>query len=246
MPRIRTIQPDFSRSPSMTRVSREARFLFVLLWTVVDDCGRCHADPDDLAKVLYPQDFDVPRQIHLWLDELEGEGCIERYDHDGIDYLRIVHWRKHQRICHPTKSYLPPPPSEALSGERAAPLDESRIREVSRKVLGRDRKVSRDQALEERSDTFRESDEDFQRKLAVLAERELTPETIMEYLHLGLNKSMAADVHTAPARFIDLAGRHHSMWNGKAVPGGGKESTDPEMSPSPAEIRGLPIQRPGS
>ena len=230
----------------MIRISREARFLFVLLWTVVDDSGRCHAEPDDLAKVLYPQDFDVPQHIHLWLDELEGEGCIGRYEVDGIDYLHIVHWQKHQRICHPTQSYLPPPPSEALSGEQAALLDDSRIREVSRRILGRDRKVSRDQSLEERSDTFREIDDDFKRELAELKERELTPETIMEYLHLGLHRSMVADVHTAPARFIDLAGRHRGMWIGKSVPGDGKESADPEMSPSPAEIRGLPIQRSGS
>ena len=246
MPRIRAIQPHFSRSPSMVRITREARFLFVLLWTVVDDSGRCHADPDNLAKVLYPQDFDVPRQIHLWLDELEGEGCIERYDVDDIDYLRIVHWQKHQRICHPTKSYLPPPPSEALSGERAAPLDESRIREVSRKVLGRDRKFPRDQALEERSDTFRENDEDFQRKLAALAAGDLTPESIMEYLHLGLHKSMASDVHTAPVRYIDLAGRRHHMWSGQSAPTGRKEPADPEMSPSPAVIRGVAAQRSGS
>ncbi len=40
MPRIRTIQPNFAQSPSMSRVSHEARLLFVLLWTLVDDAGR--------------------------------------------------------------------------------------------------------------------------------------------------------------------------------------------------------------
>jgi hypothetical protein len=241
MPRIRTIQPHFSRSLSMVRISREARFLFVLLWTVVDDVGRCHADPDDLAKVLYPQDADVPHQIWRWLDELEDEGCVERYEVDDIDYLRIVHWQKHQRICHPTKSYLPPPPREALTGERAAPLDDARIREVSRKVAGRDRKIPRDQALEEESDMIREIDEDFQRKLAELASGDLTPEALMEYLHLGLNRSLAADVHTAPARYIDLAGRHHRMWNGNAAPADKKEQPVPEeRSISPAAFHGLP------
>jgi hypothetical protein len=244
MPRIRTIQPHFSRSPSMVRISREARFLFVLLWTVADDSGRCHANPDDLAKVLYPQDHDVPQQIWRWLDELEHEGCIERYEVEDIGYLRIVHWRKHQRICHPTKSYLPPPPREALGGERAAPRDESRIRETSRKVAGRDRKIPRDQALDEESDTFREIDDDFQRKLAELAAGELTPDALMEYLHLGLNRSMAADVHTAPARYIDLAGRHHRMWSGNGATAGRKEPEGEDVGPSPADLLGPNSARP--
>jgi hypothetical protein len=149
MARIRTIQPDFPRSPSMGRVSREARLLFVLLWTVVDDEGRCHAAPDDLARVLYPNDFDASMYLLGWLDELENEDCIERYEADGLDYLRIVKWKQHQRIYHPTRSHLPPPPHEEL--------DLSGIRETSGKLTGRDRKMPRDQGLGARSDTAPEN-----------------------------------------------------------------------------------------
>src|SRR5471030_1433545 len=136
MARIRTIQPDFPRSPSMGRISREARLLFVLLWTIVDDEGRCHAAPDDLAQVLYPADFDAHMYLLDWLDQLENENCIERYEVDDVDYLRIVRWKRHQRIYHPTPSYLPPPPSEEV--------DDSEIREISGKLNGRGRKVRRD------------------------------------------------------------------------------------------------------
>ena len=73
----------------MRRVSRDARLLFVQLWTIVDDAGRTPADPDDMAAVLYPGDVETPRYIQLWLDELEAEGCIESYDVEGIDYLRV-------------------------------------------------------------------------------------------------------------------------------------------------------------
>ena len=38
----------------------------------------------------------MPHYMRGWLDELEGEGCIERYAVDGVDYLRVVHWHKHQ------------------------------------------------------------------------------------------------------------------------------------------------------
>ena len=71
MARIRTIQPHFARSPSMSRVGREARLLFVLLWTLVDDEGRCQAALDDLARVLYPSDADASMYLLAWLDELE-------------------------------------------------------------------------------------------------------------------------------------------------------------------------------
>ncbi len=52
---------------------------------------------------------------------------------------------------------------EQAGGFERAPFGKSRIREVSRKVLGRDRKIPRAQALEEGSDRFREIDDDFER-----------------------------------------------------------------------------------
>ena len=149
MARIRTIQPHFARSPSMSRVGREARLLFVLLWTLVDDEGRCQAGLDDLARVLYPSDSDAPMCLLSWLDELEREDCIERYTTHGVDYLRIVHWHKHQRIYHPTPSQLPPPPRNGF--------DLSGIREISGKLNGRNGKTQTDQRLGGRSDAVPEN-----------------------------------------------------------------------------------------
>src|SRR5258708_39296120 len=34
--------------------------------------------------------------IQLWLAELEGQRCVERYSVDETDYLRFVNWRRHQ------------------------------------------------------------------------------------------------------------------------------------------------------
>jgi hypothetical protein len=246
MARIRTIQPHFSRSPSIRNLSHEARLLFVLLWTVVDDSGRCHAAPDDLAKVLYPQEFDVPPHIELWLDELEREGCIERYEYEEIDYLHIVHWRKHQVICHPTKSYLPAPPREALGGTPHGSPDDSRILEITRKVSGRGRKIPRNQAIEERCDTFLENDDPFAQEAAELASGSgLTPERIEAYLDLALRQSIVANVQASPARYIEMAGKLHNLWGGHGAPAGKKEPQAPaeKRSLSPAEIHGLPEQR---
>jgi len=224
MARIRTIQPTFARSPSMKRISRDARLLFVLLWTVVDDEGRCHAEPDDLAKVLFPEDFDAPRYMHGWLEELENEGCIERYDVDGIDYLRVRHWHKHQRVYHPTRSYLPPPPHERLGG--------SGIRESSGANRLRGRKCSQDQELGDRSDMVPEnSREEIDDHTPVV----VTRETVLRDLQRIQKNAEADGAHPSALRSVELKAKI-----GLGPDKSGEGSSEEEMSPSPAEIRGLP------
>jgi hypothetical protein len=112
MARIRTIQPHFPHSKSMRRVSREARLLFIQLWLAADDAGRLRAAPVGLADLLYPDDDDAPMLLPSWLDELERQGCLERYTVDDVDYLRVACWRKYQKIDRPTPSQLPASPSE--------------------------------------------------------------------------------------------------------------------------------------
>jgi hypothetical protein len=107
MARIRTIKPEFPQSESMGRVSREARLLYVNLWTVADDEGRARGSSRMLASLLYPYDNDAPALMETWLAELDGEGCVRRYEVDGSTYLDLPNWLKHQRIDKPSKSRLP-------------------------------------------------------------------------------------------------------------------------------------------
>lgn len=107
MARIRTIKPEFPQSQSMGRVSREARLLFVLLWTVVDDSGRTRGNSRMLASLLYPYDDDAAAGIDDWMAELEAENCLIRYRVNGNDYLEICNWLSHQKIDKPSKSKLP-------------------------------------------------------------------------------------------------------------------------------------------
>lgn len=91
----------------MGRVSREARLLFILLWTIADDFGRARAASRMLASLLYPYDDDAHALIEGWLVDLEQQSCIRRYEVDGDKYLEISKWLKHQKIDHPTASRLP-------------------------------------------------------------------------------------------------------------------------------------------
>jgi len=113
MARIRTIKPEFPQSESMGRVGRESRLCFIQLWTLADDSGRLRGNSRMLASLLYPYDDDAPALITGWLDELEAEGCVQRYVIDGDSYLAICAWAKHQKIDKPSASKLPAPPEES-------------------------------------------------------------------------------------------------------------------------------------
>ncbi len=137
MARARSIKPRFMRSRSMRAVSGMARLTFIQLWLVADDAGRLVAFSRSLAHQLYPGDAEAAALLPGWLLELEREHCIERYTVDRTDYLRIVNWRKHQKIYHPTPSRLPARPVVSRTGS-----------EESREALGSgSEKPSDDKAL---------------------------------------------------------------------------------------------------
>lgn len=120
MARIRTIKPEFPQSESMGRVSRDARLLFIMLWTLVDDHGRFRAAPLLLANLLFPYDLDAKDRIPEWLGELEREKCIRLYEVDGNAYLQIEKWAEHQKIDHPSKPRFPNPPEKLVRPRKSS------------------------------------------------------------------------------------------------------------------------------
>jgi len=122
MARIRTIKPEFPQSETIGSLSRDARLLFIQLWTVADDFGRARASSRVLASLLYPYDEDAPSLIRGWLDELEAKTCIRRYEVEEKLYLDIPNWLKHQKIDRPTPSKLPEF-RESLASPREPSMD---------------------------------------------------------------------------------------------------------------------------
>ena len=119
MPRIRTIKPDFCTSESVARLSRDSRLFFILLLTHVDDDGKSRNLPRKLGADLFPFDEDVSGEmVSKWIAELVAQDMVKTYRVDGADYLIVVNMKKHQKIDHPSKSYLPDPPPEDKSNSR--------------------------------------------------------------------------------------------------------------------------------
>jgi hypothetical protein len=105
----------------MGRVSRDARLLFVLLWTICDDEGKCRGSSRMLASLLFPYDDDAKDGTIRWLNELEVEGCITQYQVAGHTYVKVCNWRDHQKIDRPSSSKFPEPSNPR---EHSRALDE--------------------------------------------------------------------------------------------------------------------------
>lgn len=108
MGRIRCIKPEFPQSESIGALTRDARLLFIQLWTLVDDEGRTRGNSRMLASLLYPYDADAGKLMEGWLKELEDSDHIRRYVVDSHTYLEVLNWLNHQKIDRPSISKLPP------------------------------------------------------------------------------------------------------------------------------------------
>lgn len=110
--RIRSIKPEFFTDPKLARVSVEARFLFIGVWTEADDEGKLLDSAKLLAGSLFPHDKKITeRVVEVWLKELEKLGVICRYAVESVAYILVTNWH-HQKIAHPTRSRIPNPSGE--------------------------------------------------------------------------------------------------------------------------------------
>jgi hypothetical protein len=148
MGRIRTIKPEFPQSESMGRISRDARLLFIQLWTLCDDAGRARASSRMLASLLFPYDEDAGKRLDGWMRELEREGCVIRYQAEGMSYLQVCNWLNHQKIDRPSQSKIPPfdESSRALANPREPSSGDQGSKDLRIKDQG-----SKDQGPVERS-----------------------------------------------------------------------------------------------
>lgn len=116
----RMLNGEIARSESLSHVSRDAALTFVLLISVADDYGRFDGRPLALLASLYALRNDVDlSDLEGWLQELETEGLIVRYEAEGRRYLSMPAWPKYQRLRN-SRSKWPEPPVRGKSPQVAA------------------------------------------------------------------------------------------------------------------------------
>lgn len=134
MARIRSVKPEYWIDPNLTRLSRDARLLYIALWNFADEHGRLHGDPRVVKGQCFPYDDDLtPAIIDALIDDLIAAKKAKRYEIDGATYLELPNLKKHQRL-EPEKvpSRLPEPSPEHEIAVRAH-SSESRADESARR-----------------------------------------------------------------------------------------------------------------
>ncbi|MDQ0854813.1 hypothetical protein QFZ79_002924 [Arthrobacter sp. V4I6] len=116
--RIRSIKPEFYRSADISSLEWESRFLFIALWSYVDDNGVGVDKLSNITADLFADDLEQDSsetfaRVSRGLQKLSEAGRIVRYEVRGKKYLYIANWLKHQRIDKPNKERYPRPGAES-------------------------------------------------------------------------------------------------------------------------------------
>lgn len=124
MARIRSVKPEFWTDRKLSRLSRDARLLYIALWNQADEWCRVHGDTRYVKGHCLPYDDDLSLSaIDRLLDELATAGHLQRYEIAADPYLYLPKMAKHQRLePHKVPSRLPEPPKlqvTAMSAPRA-------------------------------------------------------------------------------------------------------------------------------
>ena len=111
MARVRNIAPGFFTHELLVELAFEYRLLFAGLWTIADREGRLEDRPKRIRMAIFPAD-NV--DCDAGLQALHDAGLVLRYTVEGVAYLQILAFHKHQKP-HPREaaSVIPAPTSNA-------------------------------------------------------------------------------------------------------------------------------------
>ena len=106
MARIRSIKPKFWDDIKIGRLSRDARLLYIGLWSFSDDIGVVIGDSIWLKSKVFPYDQIQVQQFEKWIKELVINGfiCLLSYNEERFIYL--PNFTRHQVINRPNAEDL--------------------------------------------------------------------------------------------------------------------------------------------
>lgn len=108
MARARNIKPGFFKNEFLAEMPCEARLLFIGLWTLADREGRLEDRPKRIKAELFAFDsFDVDSMLNL----LQRDLFVLRYEVDGVRFIQIENFVKHQDPHYKEKASEIPAPS---------------------------------------------------------------------------------------------------------------------------------------
>lgn len=113
MARIRTIKPQFWRSPDIMALDYFQRLLFIGLFNLADDYGRGVYNPASIAADLFITEFSlnphgVLTEVSNAFAEYSKRAMVAVYEVENRQYFQIVNWETHQKVNRKTDSSIPP------------------------------------------------------------------------------------------------------------------------------------------
>lgn len=93
MARARNIKPGFFSNDKLAELPALTRILFAGLWTVADRSGRLEDRPKKIKAEVLPYDA---ANVDKMLADLQGAGFVTRYTLNGIKYIQILSFERHQ------------------------------------------------------------------------------------------------------------------------------------------------------
>jgi hypothetical protein len=94
--RARNLKPDFFKNEVLAGLPDKAKLLFIGLWCLADREGRLEDRPKRIEAEIFPyQKVDVDRLLTILSSTKDP--FVKRYEANGIFYLEISNFSKHQR-----------------------------------------------------------------------------------------------------------------------------------------------------
>lgn len=101
MARIRTIKPKFWDDIKIGKISRDARLLYIGMWTFCDDLGVIIAESIWLKSKIFPYDQIQIQQFERWIQELVQNGFISLLSVKSDKFYYLPKFTRHQMINRP-------------------------------------------------------------------------------------------------------------------------------------------------
>lgn len=117
--RARNIKPGFYKNEQLAECSPWARLIFPGLWMMADRRGRMEYRPKRIKAELLPFDSEP---VEPMIAELEQYGLVRLYEVEGVRYLWIPAFCRHQRPhTNEVPSTIPPHPEDDEPGDDLPP-----------------------------------------------------------------------------------------------------------------------------
>jgi hypothetical protein len=113
----RIIKESIKRSPQIDSLTWFEEVVFYRLMVTADDYGCVDGRVVVLKNDLFPTKETVTKKaVEDAINKMVSVGLVYRYVVDGIPYLYLTTWEKHQRIRNKNRRY-PEPPEKCLSAD---------------------------------------------------------------------------------------------------------------------------------